>query len=60
MSDRTMLEPTPELPDDTLISDIEFPTRIRNVLATDGLETVAHLRRGVYAVPATAVGECDA
>ena len=55
-----MLEPTPELPDDTLISDIEFPTRIRNVLATDGLETVAHLRRGVYAVPATAVGECDA
>jgi hypothetical protein len=27
-----MLNPTPELPDDTLISDVEFPTRIRNAL----------------------------
>jgi DNA-directed RNA polymerase alpha subunit len=44
MSDRTMLEPTPELPDDTLISDIEFPTRIRAVLATAGLETVGEVR----------------
>ena len=39
-----MLEPTPELPDDTLISDIEFPTRIRAVLAPAGLETVGEVR----------------
>jgi len=39
-----MLEPTPELPDDTLISDIEFPTCIRAVLATAGLETVGEVR----------------
>jgi DNA-directed RNA polymerase alpha subunit len=39
-----MLEPTPELPDETLISDIEFPTRIRTVLAAAGLETVGEVR----------------
>jgi DNA-directed RNA polymerase alpha subunit len=44
MSDRTMLEPTPELPDDTLISHIEFPARIRTVLALAGLETVGEVR----------------
>jgi DNA-directed RNA polymerase alpha subunit len=44
MSDRTMLEPTPELPDDTLISDVEFPACIRTVLATAGLETVGEVR----------------
>jgi hypothetical protein len=28
-----MLDPTPELPDNTPISDVEFPARIRSVLA---------------------------
>jgi hypothetical protein len=36
-----MLDPTPELPDDTPISDVEFPARIRNVLMTAGLKTSA-------------------
>ena len=44
MSDRTMLDPTPELPDDTLISDVELPARIHNVLATAGLKTVGEVR----------------
>ena len=44
MSDRTMLEPTPELPDDTPISGVEFPARIRTVLAIAGLETVGEVR----------------
>ena len=39
-----MLEPTPELPDDTLISGVELPTRIRTVLAIAGLETVGEVR----------------
>jgi hypothetical protein len=43
-SNRMMLEPTPELPDETLISDVEFPTRIRTVLAAAGLETVGEVR----------------
>jgi len=39
-----MLDPTPELPDDTLISDVEFPSRIRNVLVAAGLLTVGEVR----------------
>jgi len=39
-----MLYPTPELPDDTLLSDVEFPARIRNVLAAAGLKTVGEVR----------------
>jgi hypothetical protein len=39
-----MIEPTPELPDDTLISGVEFPARIRTVLAIAGLETVDEVR----------------
>jgi DNA-directed RNA polymerase alpha subunit len=39
-----MLDPTPELPDDTPISDVEFPARIRNVLMTAGLKTVGEVR----------------
>ena len=31
MSEPNMFDPTPELPDDTLISDVEFPSRIREV-----------------------------
>lgn len=39
-----MLDPTPELPDDTLITDVEFPTRIRNALAAAGLKTIGEVR----------------
>jgi DNA-directed RNA polymerase alpha subunit len=42
-SDR-MLDPTPELADDTPISDVVLPTRIRNVLVTAGLKTVGEVR----------------
>ena len=39
-----MFDPTPESPDDTLISDVEFPSRIRNVLIAEGLKTVGEVR----------------
>jgi hypothetical protein len=39
-----MLEPTPELPDETPISDVEFPARIRTVLKAAGLKTVGEVR----------------
>ena len=39
-----MLDPTPELPDDTPISNVEFPARICNVLAAAGLKTVGEVR----------------
>jgi DNA-directed RNA polymerase alpha subunit len=39
-----MLDPTPELPDDTLISRLQFPTRIQNVLSGAGLRTVSEVR----------------
>ncbi len=38
------LDPTPEIPDDTPISDVEFPARIRNVLAAAGLKTAGEVR----------------
>jgi DNA-directed RNA polymerase alpha subunit len=39
-----MLEPTPELPDDMPISDVELSTRIRNVLEAAGLKSVGDVR----------------
>ena len=42
-SDR-MLNPTPELPDDTPIGEVELSTRIRNVLEAAGLKTVGEVR----------------
>jgi DNA-directed RNA polymerase alpha subunit len=39
-----MLDPTPELPDDTPISEVELPPRIRNVLVAAGLQTVGEVR----------------
>jgi DNA-directed RNA polymerase alpha subunit len=39
-----MLHPGPELPDDALISRIDFPTRIRNALYYAGLNTVGEVR----------------
>jgi DNA-directed RNA polymerase alpha subunit len=44
MNARKMLDPIPELPDDTPISDVELPTRIRNVLTAAGLKTVGEIR----------------
>jgi DNA-directed RNA polymerase alpha subunit len=44
MSEPKLLDPTPELPDDTPISGVEFPARIRNALAAAGLETVGEVR----------------
>jgi len=38
------VDPTPKLPDDTLIANVRFPTRIRNVLAAAGLKTVGDVR----------------
>jgi DNA-directed RNA polymerase alpha subunit len=37
-------EPTPELPDETLIDRVRLPTRIRNVLDAAGLKTVGEVR----------------
>jgi hypothetical protein len=39
-----MLDPTPELPDATPISEVELPARIRNVLVAAGLKTVGEVR----------------
>ena len=39
-----MINPTPELPDDTPISAVEFPARIRNVLTAAGLKTLGEVR----------------
>jgi DNA-directed RNA polymerase alpha subunit len=38
------LAPTPELPDDTPIIDLEFPPRIRSGLEAAGLKTVGQVR----------------
>jgi hypothetical protein len=43
MSDQSMSDPTPELADDTPISDVRLPTRIRNALTGSGNE---NYRRG--------------
>ena len=39
-----MLDPTPELPDNTLVSQVKLPTRILNVLTAAGLRTVGEVR----------------
>jgi Bacterial RNA polymerase, alpha chain C terminal domain len=44
MSEPNKLNPTPGLPDDTLISDVEFPAHIRKALTAAGLKTVGELR----------------
>ena len=44
MSDQMMFDPTPELPDATPISEVELPARIRNALASAGLNTVGEVR----------------
>jgi DNA-directed RNA polymerase alpha subunit len=47
MNERHLLDPTPELPDNTPIENIRFPTRPRNVLAAAGLKTVGEVRETV-------------
>jgi DNA-directed RNA polymerase alpha subunit len=44
MSDPNLIDPAPELPDDTPIDRVRLPTRIRNVLAAAGLKTVGEVR----------------
>jgi DNA-directed RNA polymerase alpha subunit len=44
MSDSDLVDPTPELPDDTPIERVRFPTRVQNGLATAGLKTVGEVR----------------
>ena len=44
MSERHMLDPTPQLPDDTPIDRVRFPARIHNVLVAAGLQTVGEVR----------------
>ena len=39
-----MLFPAPELPDDTLVENVRFSTRIRNALNSSGLKTVGEIR----------------
>ena len=44
MTERDLIDPKPELPDDTPIEGVRFPTRIRNVLAAADLKTVGEVR----------------
>jgi hypothetical protein len=44
VSEPKLLDPKPELPDDTLISDVELPARIRDLLEAAGLITVGEVR----------------
>jgi DNA-directed RNA polymerase alpha subunit len=44
MSEPNLIDPTPELPDDTPIEDVRFSTRIPNALAAARLKTVGEVR----------------
>jgi hypothetical protein len=39
-----MLYPAPELPDDTLIGQVRFSTRMRNALNAAGIKTIGQVR----------------
>ncbi|MGL1604137.1 DNA-directed RNA polymerase subunit alpha C-terminal domain-containing protein, partial [Vibrio parahaemolyticus] len=39
-----MIDPAPELPDNTLIESVRLPQRIRNLLNSAGLKTVGEVR----------------
>ena len=39
-----MLYPAPELPDDTLIENVRFSTRVRNALNAAGMRTIGEVR----------------
>jgi DNA-directed RNA polymerase alpha subunit len=38
------LDPTPELPDDTAVREVRFPTRIKDALFAAGVKTVGQVR----------------
>lgn len=38
------INPTPDMPNDTPIADLDLPTRIKNALERNGLETVRDIR----------------
>ena len=40
----TMYDPDPNLPDDTLIEIVRFPTVLRNALMSSGLKTIGEVR----------------
>ena len=44
MTDEDLVDPTPELPDNTPIDRIRFPARIQNGLAAAGLKTIGEVR----------------
>ena len=44
MSGGHLVDPTPELPDDTPIDRVRLPTRIQNVMVIAGLKTVGEVR----------------
>jgi DNA-directed RNA polymerase alpha subunit len=44
MSEEHLVDPRPELPDDTPIDSVRLPARIHNVLAAAGLKTVGEIR----------------
>jgi DNA-directed RNA polymerase alpha subunit len=44
MSERHLVDPTPELPDDTQIEHVRLSTRIRNALNAAGVKTVGEIR----------------
>jgi hypothetical protein len=39
-----MIDPSPELPDDTLIESVELPPKVKHTLVTAGLEPVGDIR----------------
>jgi DNA-directed RNA polymerase alpha subunit len=43
-TERRLIDPTPELPDDTPIENVQLPTRLRNALADAGLKTLGEVR----------------
>ena len=44
-TERRLIDPTPELRDNTPIENVQMPTRIRNALAAAGLKTVGDVRK---------------
>ncbi len=42
-----MIDPTPELPDDVPIADVEFPAKVREALTAACLRTVGEVREAL-------------
>ena len=41
---KVLLNPSPDLPDTTLLQDVRLPTRLRRALTEGGLRTVGEVR----------------